>query len=87
MRKIPIRKCLATNNLFPKKELLRIVKTPDNEIKVDLTGRLNGRGAYISKSIEALEILRKKKLLNKHLLFEEEINDSVYQEILKIIEG
>ena len=49
MKKIPLRRCVATNEQLPKKELLRIVKTPDDQIKVDLTGRLNGRGAYLKK--------------------------------------
>ena len=62
-----MRKCLATGVSFPKKELLRIVRTPEGEVKVDETGKLNGKGAYISKSIEALNILRNKKLLNRAL--------------------
>ena len=83
MRKIPMRKCLATNESFPKKDLLRIVRTPDGEVKVDTTGKLNGKGAYVSKSLEALTILKTKKLLNKAL--EIEIDDSVYKEIEEII--
>lgn len=85
MKKIPMRRCLATNMSFPKKELLRIVRTPEGEVKVDLTGKLNGKGAYISKSTEALEILKKKDLLKKAL--EIEINDDVYKEIEKVING
>ena len=61
MKKIPMRRCLATNESFPKKELLRIVRTPEGEVKVDQTGKLNGKGAYISRSKEALEIARKRK--------------------------
>ena len=48
-KKIPLRKCVATNNQFPKKEMFRIVRTPEGEIKIDLTGKLNGHGAYLSK--------------------------------------
>lgn len=83
MKKIPMRKCLATNESLPKKDLLRIVKTPEGDIKVDLTGKLNGKGAYLKKSIEALEIVKKKKLLNK--AFELNVDDSIYDEISKII--
>ena len=83
MKKIPMRRCLATGASFPKKELLRIVRTPEGEVKVDETGKLNGKGAYISKSIEALTILRSKKLLNKAL--EIEVNEDVYKEIENII--
>lgn len=83
MKKIPMRKCLATNESFPKNELLRIVRTPEGEVKVDTTGKLNGKGAYISKSKEALKILKDKKLLNKAL--EVNVDDSVYKEIEDII--
>lgn len=85
MKKIPLRRCVATNEQLPKKELLRIVKTPDNQIKVDLTGRLNGRGAYLKKDVAALEIAKKKKSLEKSL--EITISDEVYDEILKVING
>ena len=44
-KKIPMRTCVVTNEKLPKKELLRIVKTPENEIKMDETGKMNGRGA------------------------------------------
>ena len=74
---------MATGVSFPKKELLRIVRTPEGEVKVDETGKLNGKGAYISKSIEALNILRNKKLLNRAL--EVEVNEDVYKEIENII--
>ena len=83
MKKIPMRKCLATNESFPKKDLLRIVKTPEGDIKVDETGKLNGKGAYVSKSKEALKILKDKKLLNR--AFEVNVDDSVYEEIENII--
>ena len=85
MKKIPMRRCLATNESFPKKELLRIVRTPEGEVKVDLTGKLNGKGAYISKSNEALDIAKKKKVLNRAL--ETEIPEEIYEEISKIING
>lgn len=80
-----MRRCLATNQSFPKKDLLRIVRTPEGEVKVDLTGKLNGKGAYISKSLEALELAKKKKVLSRAL--ETEIKEEVYEEILKVING
>ncbi|MBQ1288033.1 MAG: YlxR family protein [Erysipelotrichaceae bacterium] len=85
MKKIPMRRCLATNQSFPKKDLLRIARTPEGEVKVDLTGKLNGKGAYISKSLEALELARKKNALARAL--ETEIKEEVYEEILKVING
>ncbi len=85
MKKTPMRRCLATNESFPKKELLRIVRTPEGEVKVDLSGKLNGKGAYISKSETALEIAKKKNVLGRAL--ETEIPESVYEEIAKVING
>ena len=85
MKKIPMRRCLATNESFPKKDLLRIVRTPEGEVKVDESGRLNGKGAYISRSMEALEIARKKNVLSRAL--ETEIPEEVYDEIERIVNG
>ena len=83
-RKIPMRTCVVTNESFPKNELLRIVRTPDGDIEVDLTGKLNGRGAYIKKDIAVLEKAQKSKILEKRL--ECKIEDSVYEQIKNIIE-
>ena len=85
MKKTLMRRCLATNESFPKKDLLRIVRTPEGEVKVDLSGKLNGKGAYISKSMEALELAKKKKVLNRAL--EVEIPQEIYEEIEKVING
>lgn len=83
-RKIPLRTCIVTKESLPKRELLRIVRTPEREIKVDETGKLNGRGAYIKKDIAVLEQAQKTKILEKRL--ECKIEESVYEEIKKIIE-
>ena len=83
VKKIPMRTCVVTNERFPKGELLRIVKTPEGEIKPDLTGKLNGHGAYIKKDEETLDKAIKTKALARHL--ECEIDDDVYDEIRKII--
>ena len=84
VKKIPLRTCVITKESLPKQELLRIVRTPEMEIKVDETGKLNGRGAYIKKSLEVLEKAKKSKLLEKRL--ECSIDESVYEEIKNIIE-
>ena len=81
MKKIPMRLCLATNKPFPKKEMFRIVRTPEGEVKVDDTGKMNGRGAYISKSVEA--IAKSKKILDKKL--EIEVSDEIYSLLLSKI--
>ena len=83
VKKIPMRTCVVTNEKFPKRELLRIVKTPEGEIKPDITGKLNGRGAYIRKEIEVLEKAMKNKALERHL--ETKISDLVYEEIRNVI--
>ena len=83
MKKIVLRKCVATFEQLEKKELLRIVKNKEGQVFVDLTGRANGRGAYLKKSKEALEIARKKKSLARAL--ECDIPETVYQEIENII--
>lgn len=67
MKKKPTRKCLATNQIFNKEDLFRVVKSPSGEISLDITGKANGRGAYISKSLEAIEKARKSKCLDKAL--------------------
>lgn len=84
VKKVPLRTCVITKESLPKQELLRIVRTPEMEVKVDETGKLNGRGAYIKKSLEVLEKARKSKLLEKRL--ECSIDESVYEEIKNIIE-
>ncbi len=82
-RKIPMRTCCVTGEKCEKKELLRIVRTPDGDVEVDLTGKLNGRGAYIKKDIEVLEKAKKSKVLEKRL--EVKISEDVYEKIENII--
>ena len=84
VKKIPQRTCVITHEKFPKQELLRIVRTPENEVRVDLTGKLNGHGAYIKKDIDVIEKARKSKALEKVL--EITINNEVYDEMLKTLE-
>lgn len=75
-KKIPMRKCLGCNEMKPKKELIRAVKSPDGEISLDLTGKKSGRGAYICKSEECFKKARKAKRLERAL--DTAIPDSVY---------
>lgn len=83
IKKIPLRTCVITKELLPKKDLLRIVKNKENEVAIDLTGKLNGRGAYIKKDIEVLEKAIKTKILEKKL--ETTIPDEIYEEIRNIL--
>jgi predicted RNA-binding protein YlxR (DUF448 family) len=79
--KVPIRTCVACRQPQPKKQLLRVVKTPKGEIKLDSTGRANGRGAYICNSAQCVQAAVKKKLFNRN--FKMNIDDSVYTRLLE----
>ena len=83
-RKIPLRKCVITNERLPKKELIRIVKNSDNDISVDLTGKKNGRGAYIKLDQKVIDKAMKSKALNRQ--FKMEVPDSIYQELKELLE-
>ncbi|MBQ0065830.1 MAG: YlxR family protein [Firmicutes bacterium] len=85
MRKIPMRKCVVTQERFPKKELIRVVRTPEDTIEVDVTGKRNGHGAYVSKSVETIEKAMKTKVLERVL--EHEIPSEIYDQLLEIIRG
>jgi predicted RNA-binding protein YlxR (DUF448 family) len=83
-KKIPLRKCVITNERLPKKELIRIVKNNENDIFVDLTGKKNGRGAYMKLDKKVIEKAKKSKALNRQ--FEMEIPESIYQELFELLE-
>ncbi|MCM3725945.1 hypothetical protein FB550_101853 [Neobacillus bataviensis] len=83
-KKVPMRKCVATGEMKPKKELVRIVRSKEGEVSIDLTGKKSGRGAYLSKNKEAVLLAKKKNTLSNHL--EVSINDSIYEELLELIE-
>ncbi len=82
-KKIPMRSCVVTREKLPKSELLRIVRTPDNNIFVDLIGKLNGKGAYIKKDSIVVDKAKKSKILDRML--DTTIPDSIYEEINEII--
>ena len=84
-RKIPMRSCIVTREKLPKIELLRIVRTTDGTVVADLSGKINGRGAYIKKDIDVLNKAIKSKALERHL--EVSISDELYDEIRKKIEN
>ena len=82
-KKKPMRSCVVTKEKLPKGELLRIVRTTTGEIVPDISGKINGRGAYIKKDISVLEKAKKSKVLER--VFETSISEDVYDEISKII--
>lgn len=80
VKKIPMRQCVGCGEMKPKKELIRVLKTEENEIIIDKTGRKNGRGAYICSSRECLE-----KAIKGHGLersFKMKISEEIY-DVLK----
>ncbi|WP_425540123.1 RNase P modulator RnpM [Microaceticoccus formicicus] len=84
-KKVPIRKCVGCQDSGSKKELIRIVKNKELGVVVDKTGKLNGRGAYLCKNIECLELAIKKRKLNHAL--KSEISNEVYKEIRDYVES
>jgi len=82
-KKVPLRKCVATGEMLPKKEMIRVVRSKEGEVSVDPTGKKAGRGAYLSKKEEAIEVARKKNILSRQL--EADIPEEVYEELLVLI--
>ena len=83
MKKIPLRTCMGCNEKKPKKELVRIVKNKENEISLDKTGKVDGRGAYICDDIKCLEKLVKTKRLEK--IFDMKIENEIYENLRGVI--
>ncbi len=82
-KKVPLRKCVVSNEMFPKKELLRITKNKEGVVSVDTTGRAHGRGAYLKKDEQVLDKAIKNKALERAL--ETKISDEVYEEIRQLL--
>ena len=82
-RKIPERQCLGCNEHKPKIELIRVVRSPDGEISLDLTGKKSGRGAYICRSRKCLMKARKSKRIEN--ILECKIPEEIYDEMVKSI--
>ena len=85
-KKVPMRQCVGCGEMKSKKELLRVIKTPEEEIVLDTSGRKNGRGAYICASMECLKIAQKKRGLERSLKVSipEEVYESLEQEMSKV---
>lgn len=76
-----MRRCLATNEMCPKNDLLRVVKNNEGKVFFDYSSKANGRGAYIKCSVEAINIARTKKVLDRAL--ETTVPEEVYEKMLK----
>ena len=84
VRKIPMRMCVVTREKFPKNELIRVVKTPSGSVVVDITGKANGRGAYLKKDKEVFLKARKSRVLDKQL--EIEVPLEIFDELNNLLD-
>lgn len=82
-KKIPMRTCVITKEKYPKKELIRVVRDNTGKVSVDITGKANGRGAYLKRDLEVVNMARKTKALEKHL--EVLVPEEIYEELEKSI--
>ncbi|PGL67992.1 YlxR family protein [Bacillus sp. AFS055030] len=83
-RKIPLRKCVVTQEMKPKKELIRIVRSKEGEVSIDPSGKKSGRGAYLTKSVDVVKQAQQKNTLEQQL--NAKIDASLYEELLAYIE-
>lgn len=83
-KKIPQRQCMGCRERKPKRELIRVVRCTDGEVRLDFGGKMNGRGAYICPNLECLKKVQKSKALDRSL--EVTIPEEVYQRLEKEME-
>ncbi|KZZ82813.1 MULTISPECIES: YlxR family protein [Bacillaceae] len=84
-RKIPLRKCVATGEMKPKKEMVRVVRSSEGDVSVDASGRKNGRGAYITLDKESILLAKKKNILSNQL--KTKVEDAIYDELIQLAES
>jgi uncharacterized protein len=84
-RKTPERKCIVTNEMKAKKDLIRVVRNKEGEVFVDPTGKKNGRGAYLSKDISVIDKAEKTGVLSRQL--NAQIDSSIYEELRVLVRG
>lgn len=83
IKKVPLRTCIITREKCPKGDLVRVVRDNEGKVFVDLTGKANGRGAYLKKDLDVIKKARMSKQLDRHL--EIAIPDNVYDELENVI--
>lgn len=84
MKKVPQRQCVGCREMRAKKEMLRVIRTPEEEVVLDATGKKNGRGAYLCQSLDCLQKARKTRGLERSLKVS--IPDEVYEKLEKEME-
>lgn len=82
-RKVPLRKCVVTQEMKPKQELFRVVRSPEGEVFIDETGKKSGRGAYLSKDESVIQLAKEKNSLATHL--NTTVDEDIYDELLKLV--
>ena len=83
MKKIPMRSCVVTGEKCEKKDLIRVVRDNTGRVFIDLTGKANGRGAYLKKDLDVIKKAKMNKILDRRLEVSVEI--SIYEELEKMI--
>ncbi|RJG22332.1 RNase P modulator RnpM [Paenibacillus thiaminolyticus] len=85
-RKVPLRKCVACQEMMPKKELIRVVRTPEDEVLIDLTGKKSGRGAYLCGKMSCFKLAHKSRALDRALKHQvqPEIYEQLAQDFIKV---
>ncbi|WP_404932578.1 RNase P modulator RnpM [Pediococcus acidilactici] len=83
-RKIPMRKDIVTNQMFPKRELVRVVKNKENEVSIDPTGKAAGRGAYIGLDVEIAKKAKQKRIFDR--TFQVKIGDQFYDDLIAYVD-
>lgn len=83
VKKVPLRSCVVTKEVLPKKELVRITATKEGLVSIDLNGKAPGRGAYLKLAKDVIILAKKTKALDRKL--EVTVPDTIYEELLKLI--
>jgi len=83
VKKVPLRTCVVTKEVLPKKSLVRIASTKEGVVSIDLVGKAPGRGAYIKLDKDVIILAKKSKALDKKL--EVNVPDTIYDELMKLV--
>lgn len=83
MKKIPMRSCVVTGEKLEKRDLIRVVRDNTGRVFVDLTGKANGRGAYLKRDLDVIKKAKMNKILDRRL--EVSVEASIYEELEKMI--
>lgn len=85
VKKIPMRTCVVTNKVMPKKDLIRITVNKEGVVSVDLTGKAHGRGAYLTLNKEVILKAQESKILNKRL--NTNVDDNIYEKLMELVKN